>query len=126
MRKFRWVLYFSFSSLWLFAQRVDRHADNWLFGSQSSIYFPFGGEPGISNLNNIPTDNAFMTYSDESGNLVLYSNGKSVWNASGDMIDGAADLIDASNPNYPGLIVPIPETERSKRKMARSKSSQNP
>ena len=52
-----------------------------------------------------------MTYSDESGNLVLYSNGKSVWNASGDMIDGAADLIDASNPNYPGLIVPIPETE---------------
>ena len=67
-----------------------------------------------------------MTYSDESGNLVLYSNGKSVWNASGDMIDGAADLIDAYNPNYPGLIVPIPETESSKRKIARSKSSQNP
>lgn len=93
------------------AQREDRHADNWLFGSGASIFFPFGGEPGNSSLNNINTENAFMTYSDEQGNLILYSNGNTVWNKNGNPIAGALNLISATDPVYPGLIVPIPEND---------------
>ena len=111
MRKFRIVIYLCFSTLWVLAQRVDRHGDNWLFGSKASLYFPFGEDPGISNLNKITTENAFMTYSDIEGKLVLYSNGTTVWNASNNVIEGAANLVQSPSPNYPGLIVPIPESD---------------
>jgi gliding motility-associated-like protein len=111
LRKFRIVIYLCFSTLWVLAQRVDRHGDNWLFGSKASLYFPFGGDPGISNLNKITTENTFMTYSDVEGKLVLYSNGTTVWNASNNVIEGAANLVQSPSPNYPGLIVPIPESD---------------
>lgn len=102
---------FIFTSLGASAQRPDRHADNWLFGSGASIFFPFGGEPDNSGLNTINTENAFMSYSDELGNLILYSNGSTVWNKNGNPIEGAQNLINAPNPVYPGLIVPFPESD---------------
>jgi hypothetical protein len=111
LKKLLFILNFILSFHWAFAQRPDRHADNWLFGSGTSIQFPLGSEPGNSNVNNINTENAFMTYSDDSGNLVLYSNGNTVWNKSGNPIEGAENIIRAPNPVYPGLIIPIPEND---------------
>ncbi len=93
------------------AQRPDMHANFWLFGSNAGMEFPNGDNPGVSTLNNMNTEKASMTYTDAEGNLVLYSNGSRVWNGNGNTVPGAENLITAFDPSYPGLIVPIPETE---------------
>ncbi|AWV99960.1 hypothetical protein DJ013_18000 [Arcticibacterium luteifluviistationis] len=87
------------------------HANYWLFGSNAGMYFPMGENPGVSTSNNMNTEKASMTHADAKGNLVLYSNGSRVWNANGNVVPGAENLIRAFDPSYPGLIVPIPERE---------------
>ena len=95
------------------AQRTDRHADHWLFGDGAALFFENGNQPKISQ-NSLPDYGATTTYSDMDGNLRLYSNGASVWNGQYQLLENGTDLIKNKFSNYPGLIVPIPESDEKR------------
>jgi gliding motility-associated-like protein len=82
-------------------------AANWLLYPQTKANF-------ISQSPEFSTDNAvdgvFMaTYSDLSGRLILYSNGKTVWNSSGVPYKNGESIYPF--PGYNTLIVPKPESD---------------
>ncbi len=82
-------------------------AANWLLYPQTKASF-------ISQSPEFSTDNAvdavFMgTYSDLSGRLILYSNGKTVWNSSGVPYKNGENIY--SSPGYNTVIVPKPESD---------------
>ncbi|MFY8037149.1 MAG: hypothetical protein ACOVMQ_08280, partial [Cyclobacteriaceae bacterium] len=82
-------------------------AANWLLYPQTKASF-------ISQSPEFSTDNAvdavFMgTYSDLSGRLILYSNGKTVWNSSGVPYKNGENIY--SYPGYNTVIVPKPESD---------------
>ncbi len=93
------------------AQRPDSQADHWFFGSSIGIQFKGGNTPQLISGNNLSTERSSAVYTDRNGVLKLYSNGQSVWNQNGNIIAGAERLINSFDPEYPGLIIPIPESE---------------
>ena len=52
-----------------------------------------------------------MVYTNTSGELILYSNGPTVWNGNGQTLENGTVLIKNQEANYPGLIVPIPGSD---------------
>ncbi|HLO91664.1 MAG TPA: gliding motility-associated C-terminal domain-containing protein [Lentimicrobium sp.] len=94
---------------------TPRQADNWFFRQNSGIKFE--GEYDqvtvtTNNLpagnNNIPYSNGTATYSDENGNLLIYSDGMNVWNSNHDKINNGIQLSGDWGSTQPALIVQNP------------------
>ncbi|KAF0200219.1 MAG: PKD domain-containing [Bacteroidetes bacterium] len=62
---------------------IPRHTDNWLFAQNAGLLFDASGDVSANNPsgNNLSFGINFATFSDESGNLLFYTNGRSVYNS---------------------------------------------
>ena len=98
------------SPLWLFAQ-TDAH---WYFGRKAALNFNVNGNqsgPAVLSNNVMVTPEASATISDNSGNLLFYTNGVIVYNrnhqimANGDGLNGDASACQIA-------VVPLPGSDK--------------
>jgi hypothetical protein len=98
------------SPLWLFAQ-TDAH---WYFGRKAALNFNVNGNqsgPAVLSNNVMITPEASATISDNSGNLLFYTNGVIVYNrnhqimANGDGLNGDASACQIA-------VVPLPGSDK--------------
>ena len=91
-----------------FAQ-IKRTA-NWYFGKQAGLYFT---DTGVQILNNgqLNTWEGCSSISDEQGNLLLYSDGKNVWNKFHKIIKNGTGLLGDISSTQSALILPLPQND---------------
>lgn len=74
--KIKLTLLFLFTTFWTFAQR---EANNWYFGYNAGIHFNDDGSVSVLGGSRMRTSEGCSSMSDADGNLVLYSDGRNVW-----------------------------------------------
>ncbi|MDO6601033.1 T9SS type B sorting domain-containing protein [Tenacibaculum sp. 1_MG-2023] len=100
------LFYFNYS---LFSQR---ETDNWYFGNKAGLHFN-AGNIDILNDSQLNTFAGSSSISDDQGNLVLYTNGQTVWNKNHQIMLNGEDLIGEINNTQPTLIVPKPNSNNT-------------
>ena len=112
--KFKWLLFFLFLSIKSFSQG---EASNWFFGSKAGI--KFNADNTITVLSTSPnpiginTNEGCSSFSDSSGNLLLYTDGRTVWDRNhvimpnGNYTTGTGLFGDPSSTQS-GIIIPNP------------------
>ncbi|WP_178989221.1 T9SS type B sorting domain-containing protein [Winogradskyella schleiferi] len=111
MKKIHFVLILLITSVQIFAQN---EASFWYFGQNAGLQFnaQSGNVAALTN-GQINTLEGCTSISDENGNLLFYSDGRTVWNSNhqimsnGDYVGGTGLLGDPSSTSS-GLIVPKP------------------
>ncbi len=83
---------------------------NWYFGYNAGISFS-NGTPGPLTGGAISTWEGCAGISDKNGNLLFYTDGRSIWNKKHQVIPGAIDLGGNSTTTQSGTIVPQPDDE---------------
>ncbi len=84
---------------------AQRQADNWLFGEGAGVSFRNGSATPISGRMN--TQEGCASISDKkNGQLLFYTNGDTVWNANGSIINKG--LFGGESSSQSAIIVPIP------------------
>ena len=89
---------------------AQRHANNWLFGERCGISFndcTIGYIPG----NIINTLEGVASYSDNDGNLILYTNGVNVHNANHTEVKNGASLKGHHSATQSAIILPNPQNK---------------
>lgn len=88
-----------------------RQADNWFFFQNAGLRFTDAGV-SLNNLpnNNLPVGKGTAVYSDEDGNLLLYSDGIRVWNGNHNLINFGPNLAGDLGSTQSSLIVQNPGT----------------
>ena len=98
---------------------AQQEASNWYFGKNAGLQFDVstGNVTAITNGQLVATEGC-TSISDTDGNLLFYSNGRSIWNANHLIMPNANETLgtglkgdDSSTSS--GLIVPKPEDENS-------------
>jgi len=112
MKKIGFVILLLFTSIFAFAQN---EASYWYFGQNAGLRFNTqNGTVTAITDGQINTLEGCTSISDTDGNLLFYSDGRTVWNrnhqimANGNYFDGTGLLGDPSSTSS-GLIVPKPE-----------------
>jgi hypothetical protein len=87
--------YFAFVlcySLILFSNiaTAHKHNSNWAFGA--NFYLQFTDQGPQMSTSNIEAMEGAATLSDEQGNLIFYTNGNTVWNKLGEIMQNGTDL----------------------------------
>jgi len=105
------VLYISLLSFWcsslLFAQ-INKRVNVWYFGYNAGLNFNTGTPTPL-------TDGALSiwegcaTICDENGNLLFYTDGRSIWNKNHLIMPNATNLGGDNSSSQSGIIVPQPE-----------------
>lgn len=99
-------LVFCFLSLNLFAQS---EAANWYFGYGAGIKFnQIGGTISTLNDGQLFTNEGCTSISDDSGNLLFYTDGSSVWNKNHEFMYYGTGLLGDSSSTQSAIIVPKP------------------
>lgn len=108
MRTFKTIL-FLFLVVFSKALSAQKEASVWTFGNGTQITFQPQG-PVISDFPG--NKNAKATICDKDGNLVLYTDGRNVWNKNHEVLVHGEDLIgkDAYQENNP-IFLPYPKKE---------------
>lgn len=106
MNKF-FTFLFLFSYLFCFSQR---EADNWYFGDKAGLHFN-KGKLDVLNNSNMSAYTGSSSISDKNGNLVLYTNGQTVWNNNHQIMVNGENLIGEPENTQPALIVPKPNSD---------------
>ncbi|WP_275314799.1 T9SS type B sorting domain-containing protein [Tenacibaculum bernardetii] len=96
-----------FSYLFCFSQR---EADNWYFGDKAGLHFN-EGKLDILNNSEMNTHEGSSSISDKNGNLVLYTNGQTVWNKNHQIMINGENLIGEPENAQPAIIVPKPNSD---------------
>ena len=82
---------------------------NWYFGIQSALNFNDGTLPPTLVTNSLmSTEWSAASVSDNSGNLLFYTNGKSVWDASHQIMANGNNLLGNTDISQDVVIVPFP------------------
>lgn len=112
--KFKWLLLFLFLSIKSFSQG---EASNWFFGSRAGIKFNTNNTITVLSTNPNPiginTNEGCSSFSDSNGNLLLYTDGRTVWDRNhlimpnGNYNIGTGLLGDPSSTQS-GIIIPNP------------------
>ncbi|RZJ56319.1 MAG: cell surface protein, partial [Flavobacterium sp.] len=108
MKKIILILLFGFACLPLFAQG---EANNWYFGRRAGIRFMANGSVTVLTDGVINTSEGCSSISDSNGNLLLYTDGRNVWDRNhvlmpnGDYNAGTGLLGDPSSTQS-GIIIP--------------------
>ena len=91
-----------------FAQ-IKRTA-NWYFGNKAGLCFT---DTGVQILNNgqLNTWEGCSSISDEQGNLLLYSDGKTIWNKFHKIIKNGTGLLGDISSTQSALILPLPQND---------------
>jgi len=83
---------------------------NWTFGENAGLNFN-SGYPlplGASQLN---TTEGCASMSDTSGNLIIYSDGSTVWNKNHDIMTNGLDLLGNDSSTQSAIIIPKPNSD---------------
>ena len=100
-------LFFLILSLNLFSQR---QADNWYFGNKAGINFK-NPNPVILNDGEMNTPAGCASISDREGNLLFYTNGKTVFNKNHQIMENGDNLTAEVENTQTSIIIPIPGSE---------------
>lgn len=89
---------------------IPRQTDNWLFAQNAGLRFDASGNVSANNPsgNNLPNGSGVSTISDEGGNLLFYTDGQKVYNASNVQINFGPLLL--GSPVASSVIVPRPSS----------------
>lgn len=90
---------------------AQRERDNWFMSNNMAINFPLGGNPTeIVGGSQIPTLGVNTTVSDSiTGQLLFYTNGKTVWNKNNQVMDNGNSIITNAVASYV-ITCPIPRS----------------
>lgn len=93
---------------------VPRQTDNWYFFQNAGVKFT---DAGVSNNalpgNNLSSGNGTATFSDENGNLLIYTDGMKVWNSSHNEINFGPNLAGDAGATQSALIVQHPAQKQT-------------
>jgi gliding motility-associated-like protein len=91
-----------------------RHADNWFFFQNAGLRFTDATGTILNNLpnNNLPVGKGTAVYSDEDGNLLLYTDGIRVWNKNHEMINFGPNLAGDLGSTQSSIIVQNPVSKQ--------------
>jgi len=82
---------------------------NWYFGNQTGLNFNDGTQPPTVITNNImSTNGSAASVSDESGNLLFYTNGINIWNNTHQIMPNGNGLFGNTSISQSVIIVPDP------------------
>ena len=82
---------------------------NWYFGIQTALNFNDGTSPPTLLTNSaMSTEWSSANISDDLGNLLFYTNGKSIWNASHQIMANGNNILGNTDISQDVVIVPIP------------------
>lgn len=99
-------LVFCFLSLNIFAQS---EASNWYFGYGAGIKFnPYNETVSALNNGQLFTHEGCTTMSDNSGNLLFYTDGTFIWNRNHQYMANGVGLLGDSSSTHSAIIVPKP------------------
>ena len=87
-----------------FAQATKSYA-NWYFGNGAGLTLN-GGTPQALTDGKLQTDEGCATMSDASGQLLFYTDGRTIWNRNHDVMPGATGLGGSNTSTQSALIVP--------------------
>lgn len=89
---------------------IPRQTDNWLFAQNAGLRFDASGNVSANNPsgNNLPNGSGVSAISDEGGNLLFYTDGQKVYNASNVQINFGPLLL--GSPVAASVIVPKPSS----------------
>ena len=87
----------------------QRQADNWYFGDKAGINFN-QGNINILNNSELNTFAGSSSISDKNGNLVLYTNGQTVWNKNHQIMNNGNGLAGEPENTQPAIIIPKPNS----------------
>jgi hypothetical protein len=96
----------TFGSLNAFAQGEKT---NWYFGKGAGIIF--SGEGATPTSSRLFTEEGSATLSDKDGNLLLYTNGITVWNRNHKVMPNGNGLMGGKSSTQSALILPKPNSE---------------
>ncbi len=105
-----YILLFALCTLKAIAQS-DKQSNIWYFGESAGLDFNSGSPPTtLTNGQVVAQFRNSSTLCDENGNLLLYSDGESVWNKYNRVIPGAIDIGGSSLTfTQNGVIIPHPK-----------------
>lgn len=92
--------------------QAQNESNNWIFGNQAWLKFPGGSAtPVLLSGAVINQGEGSASISDQAGNLLFSTDGRSVWNSSNVQMPNGSGLLGASSATQSALIVPWPETQ---------------
>ena len=93
-------------SLWIPAQaQVTKNYTNWYFGNGAGITLNSGTPQALTD-GQMQSDEGCAAMSDASGQLLFYTDGRTIWNRNHDIMSGATGLGGGSSSTQAALIVP--------------------
>ena len=92
---------------------AQQEASNWAFGSQAGLTFDLGAGTVTPTQTAITTNEGCSSISDENGNLLFYTDGRTVWNRNNEVMsngdyNGGTGLLGDPSSTSSGVIVPHP------------------
>lgn len=85
------------------------HTNNWYFGGEAGLNFANGTVYSLSD-SAMTAPEGCSTISDKEGNLLLYTNGQTIWNKNHEVIENGNFLAGEITNNQSSLIVPKPNS----------------
>ena len=93
----------------LFLYTPLSHAQTWYFGSGGGLDFS-GNTLSVAEGSPINTSEGCAIINDEAGNVIFYTDGKTVWNGRHRPLINGRGLLGNSSATQSALIIPIPNT----------------
>ena len=100
-------LIFLFISSFCYAQN---ETNNWYFGANTGLNFN-SIPPTLLNDSSMDQLEGSSSISDANGNLLFYSDGRTVWNKNHDIMSNGTGLLGNESSSQSALIIPIPEND---------------
>lgn len=101
------VLFMIFMMLFGTQSQAQREAANWYFGDQAGLTFNSGQPVALQN-GNLQTSEGSTTISDQNGNLLFYTDGRTVYNRQHSIMPNGMGLMGDDSSTQSAIIVPKP------------------
>lgn len=111
----RCILFFVLMLLFATPLLAQKQANIWYFGQNAGLDFnsiDSSGNPAVLTDGQVNTDEGCSVISDESGNLLFYTDGVTVWNRWHEVMPNGTDLKGSFTSTQSALIVPQPRSNR--------------
>ncbi|SDX27391.1 gliding motility-associated C-terminal domain-containing protein [Lutibacter oricola] len=102
--KFLFILLVSLNLTCAYSQR---EASIWYFGVEAGLDFNSGSPIALTN-GKTNTSEGSASMSDKNGNLLFYTDGRTVWNANHQIMQGGTGLLGHNSSSQSAIIVPNP------------------
>ncbi|WP_397363083.1 T9SS type B sorting domain-containing protein [Olleya sp. R77988] len=106
--KLLYILFFLFS----LSIQAQRESSNWYFGDFAGVSFNTGNPVALID-GALMTKEGCATISDPNGNLLFYTDGKTVWDKTHNIMPNGTDLMGDSSSTESAIIIPKPGTTSS-------------